>query len=1145
MGGSSKSQTVGYKYKLGVDAKWCHSPVDAVTRISFDDRVAWSGYSTGGQINIDKPNLFGGKSREGGVGGAIDIEMGAPDQAPNDYIQGLTGQTLIPAFRGVLGTVFRNFYWGNNPYLKKFSIRAQRVNVLDGGDEQWYIEKAPIRDESLISGSTSWKYFVTDISNTADYSSKSYDDSSWPDGNAPFISQSVFSAAGIPVQPSDVGFSHAAGTVVPIDKKVWLRKTITLSKVPDSLRLQAFIDNAARIYINGALFQQIGDYVGTYGFNELFVDSGNLQVGDNLVAVEVIDDEVSGDGDQMYFDWRLEPFDFVDLNAIHIIRESLTNKNWGMRVPPEMLDDTDFRANADILYEEGLGLSLIWDKSKPAGDFINDVLRHINALQPYIDRRTGKIKLTLLRGDYDKPSLPIFDKTNIIRVEDYERPGVGQLVNTLVVKYRDSAKSKEASFTISDPALVQISGGVVSETVNYPGFSHYSVARKAGLRDLRALSTRLRSCTLYVNRAGASLRPGSVFRMTWPDLQIDDVVMRVVSIKYGVGADQQVKLTVAEDVYDFDPTVVPSVDEPTYVPILTGSIAPVLNRLSFEQPYFELVKQIGEADTENKLMAIPEIGYLGAVAANPSNLLNAELQVDSGLGYESQGIVDFCPTVTLSSELNRTDTVFSFVNGVDVDEIELGSIAQIDNEIFRVDAIDEDLGTITVGRGVLDTVPENHDSASIMYFWDNYSASDSREYIESASVDVKLLPNSGSDQLDIADAPADTVIFSSRANRPYPPGKLTVNSDYFPEAITGEVLFDWAHRDRLQQTSAALNDFLDGDIGPEDGTAYTIRVYGESDELGSENAGITGKTFTYENSQELSDFNYTSGTVLGDPDFSSVVSLLHFNGLDASTVFTDQAGLTTWSVTNTTAEIDTEFSRFGESLLLNNGGIVTAATPGAINLGLGDFTVEFFFRLNVDSGTTTYRTILTIGGAWGDLSIRFGDSGFGTRLQCGIKTGTLAGTYSTAYDQYDFDDGEWRHIALVRESGQVYFYIDGIMQTVRNNNYSGTPVTSFSDSSDLSSPTSVVIGAGAPNSLLGGLDDLRMSAVSRYSGNFTPTVTAFPDSTSPTDALRLSSRLRFEVESVRDGFTSFQKHDITVDRAGWDFHFNKYFDGGI
>lgn len=39
--GSSKAQTVGYRYALGAHLALCHGPVDAIREIRVDDRTAW------------------------------------------------------------------------------------------------------------------------------------------------------------------------------------------------------------------------------------------------------------------------------------------------------------------------------------------------------------------------------------------------------------------------------------------------------------------------------------------------------------------------------------------------------------------------------------------------------------------------------------------------------------------------------------------------------------------------------------------------------------------------------------------------------------------------------------------------------------------------------------------------------------------------------------------------------------------------------------------------------------------------------------------------------------------------------------------------------------------------------------------------
>lgn len=139
MGGSSKSQTVGYRYYLGMHLAICHGPVDAITEIQVGERQAWSGNLTAsGRITVNMPELFGGEKREGGISGAIDAAFGQAAQTPNDYLVSKIGSPQ-PAYRGVLSLILRQLYIAaNNPYIKPWAVRVKRCF------RDWYSAKAEI-----------------------------------------------------------------------------------------------------------------------------------------------------------------------------------------------------------------------------------------------------------------------------------------------------------------------------------------------------------------------------------------------------------------------------------------------------------------------------------------------------------------------------------------------------------------------------------------------------------------------------------------------------------------------------------------------------------------------------------------------------------------------------------------------------------------------------------------------------------------------------------------------------------------------------------------------------------------------------------------------------------------------------------------
>lgn len=222
---------------------------------------------------------------------------------------------------------------------------------------------------------------------------------------------------------------------------------------------------------------------------------------------------------------------------------------------------------------------------------------------------------------------------------------------------------------------------------------------------------------------------------------------------------------------------------------------------------------------------------------------------------------------------------------------------------------------------------------------------------------------------------------------------------------------------------------------------------------------------------------------------SNLLFLLHMDGSNDSTTFIDSS-TNNIPVTATTAKISTAQSKFGGSSALINGGSLQTPVNQALSLGTQDYTVEGWIYLTIgDSGG--YNTIFIIASNNGNFSeLRFGDSGFGHRLQfnTGVTSSDVCGFQIT---KSSFTN-TWKHFALIRQSGQIYLYINGI-QIFRSTGGSelGTTV-----SHNLSGNVYMIIGNGS-GAFSGYIDEFRISPFARY-----PTITNF---TIPTEEFSSSS----------------------------------------
>lgn len=92
---------------------------------------------------------------------------------------------------------------------------------------------------------------------------------------------------------------------------------------------------------------------------------------------------------------------------------------------------------------------------------------------------------------------------------------------------------------------------------------------------------------------------------------------------------------------------------------------------------------------------------------------------------------------------------------------------------------------------------------------------------------------------------------------------------------------------------------------------------------------------------------------LGDPAYSFVVALLHGDGADASTTFTDNSSYARTFTPGGSAQIDTAQSVFGGASMLFDGtnSYITAADATEFSLGTQNFVVEGRVRFNSLTGT--------------------------------------------------------------------------------------------------------------------------------------------------------------------------------------------------
>lgn len=538
------------------------------------------------------------------------------------------------------------------------------------------------------------------------------------------------------------------------------------------------------------------------------------------------------------------------MNPAHILYQVLTDTRMGRGLPSRYLDAAAWRAAADTLKAEGFGLCLKWSRQDSVETFAQTIIDHIGAAL-YTDRNTGLLVLKLIRAVDNVAALPIFTAdTGLLAIDDDESGAQTRGVSEVIVKYRDPISKEEKSVRVKNPAAIHSAGGAVSTTTKeYPGIPTSGLALRVAQRDLQASSGFLKRFRVKLDRRGGNIVPGGVFRIAAQERGIESIALRAGRCEYGTTTDGTITITAVQDVFSLPATSYVAPDAGAHVPPETAP-KPITRQRLIEAPYREIAQALGSAEAQAK---DPLVGILIALATPPSPLSQSFDLVTrvGGAPYTKRADGAFCPVATLTAGIAQGATGLTVSNGWGLESVRIGQAALIDDEIVRIDAIDPATGALTVGRGCADTVPAAHASGATIWFYDDFGGSDPTEYVSSVTVNAKLLTRTPAGVLSESAAASQSLTMRGRAGRPYPPGQLRINGQFWPATITGELTVSWAHRNRLIQADQLI-DTQAGSVTPEDGVRYRLRIYGN---------GALRRTV---NDLSVTDYTYTAALEKSD-----------------------------------------------------------------------------------------------------------------------------------------------------------------------------------------------------------------------------------------------------------------------------------------
>ncbi len=145
MGSKSQKQKV-YDFLMSLDYGLCHGPIDHLNMVWIKDKpILCDVIDRRTDYEIWLPELFGGDTAEGGVGGTLEVYMGTDEQFSSSELSSRDSRNVIdmPGYRGLCHLFFRGFrteaateqvdqQWGSNLNLLQNTLRKFFVGEVDG-----------------------------------------------------------------------------------------------------------------------------------------------------------------------------------------------------------------------------------------------------------------------------------------------------------------------------------------------------------------------------------------------------------------------------------------------------------------------------------------------------------------------------------------------------------------------------------------------------------------------------------------------------------------------------------------------------------------------------------------------------------------------------------------------------------------------------------------------------------------------------------------------------------------------------------------------------------------------------------------------------------------------------------------------------
>ena len=525
----------------------------------------------------------------------------------------------------------------------------------------------------------------------------------------------------------------------------------------------------------------------------------------------------------------------LDANPIEVIYDIMTY-GWGnLGYDPAKINVDGWQEVADLIWNEGNGISIGIANATEAKDAIKTILRQVNCTM-YEDMTTGLVEIKAIRDDYDVGDLPVFGPGKVAEVRNFTKKLWSETINVVRVTYtdRDAGYTENKPALAKDFALLRFQGKERPVEIKLPGVKVAELANTIAARELSNLNIPLHSCQLITDRQGNSLHPGDPFVFQWPEYGIAQMIMRVKKVSNGTLENGAMSFDVVQDEFGSALTVISAPAPSEYVPETFAPVDISVFKI-FELPYWlDYQAQLGTRVGYTRLSAFAQaptsyaLGYDAFIDDVPDDaeVLTMAPYANTAELVDNMGRFDGWLTGTIANLLVTTPSQPE--DAELANDTRLGEgLMLIGDELFAyASAVDNGNGTwtlSTVKRALLDTTWQAHLAGATVYLFEGQEGFFETDTVNGYTSDIYLIDRTATGSSLEADAVVTAFTNVGRGALPLPPDYLTADGSRALNQqfdVGDTITINGRERNRTQTMQLTYED--DATEAPEAGTLYRI-----------------------------------------------------------------------------------------------------------------------------------------------------------------------------------------------------------------------------------------------------------------------------------------------------------------------------------